>query len=75
MTHDEKITYMKHACGICGYGFQTKDLDLMVSLYELLMQRKGETNLMDTVKVESEVKSRDDVRKRSALLDKVSEKV
>jgi hypothetical protein len=75
MTHDQKINYMRHAVGICGYGFQTKDLDLMVSLYELIVQKAGDTSLMDTTKVESEVKGRDDARRKSELLDKISTKV
>jgi hypothetical protein len=32
MTHEEKINYMKIAAGIVGYGFDTKGLDMLVSL-------------------------------------------
>jgi hypothetical protein len=75
MTHEEKINYMKIAAGICGYGFDTKGLDLMVSLYELVIEKQGDSDLRSISKIEAEVKHRADVKSRSELLDKVSEKV
>lgn len=75
MTHDEKIIYMTHAAGICKFGFHTKDLDLLVSLYELILEKEGNTTLHDTVKVESEVNKRDEIKKKQELFDKVSTKV
>lgn len=75
MTHDEKINYMRIASGIAGYGFKHEQLDLLVSLYELILEHKGKSSIDHVTKIESEVKNRADVKARSELLDKVSGKV
>jgi hypothetical protein len=75
MTHEEKINYMKIAAGIVGYGFDSKGLDMLVSLYELVIEMKGDADLKTISQVQAEVKKRDDIKSRSELLDKVSEKV
>lgn len=75
MTHEEKVNYMKIAAGIVGYSFETKGLDLLVSIYELVIQKEGNTDLWSITKLEAEVKKRADVKSRSELLDKVSKKV
>lgn len=73
MTHEEKINYMRIAAGICGYGFKNESLDLLVSLYELILEKQGKSDIEDMVRVEVAVKQRADAKKRSELLDKVSE--
>jgi hypothetical protein len=75
MTHEEKINYMKIAAGIVGYGFDTKSLDMLVSLYELVIEKQGETDLKTVSKVKADVEKRADIKSRSELIDKVSEKV
>ena len=65
MTHEEKINYMKIATGIVGYGFDTKGLDMLVSLYELVIEKQGETDVKTICKVEVEVKQRADAKARS----------
>ena len=70
MTHDEKINYMRIATGIVGYGFDNKGLDMLVSLYELVIENKGETDLKTICKIEAEVNKRADIKSRSELLDK-----
>ena len=75
MTHEQKINYMKIAAGIVGYGFETKGLDLLVSIYELVIEKGGKTDIWSISKIEDIVKNRADVKSRSELLDKVSEKV
>lgn len=75
MTHEQKINYMRIAAGIVGYGFDNKGLDMLVSLYELVIEKQGETDMNSVCKIESEVKNRDDIKRRSDLLDKVSEKL
>ncbi len=75
MTHEEKINYMRIATGIVGYGFDNKGLDMLVSIYELVIEKKGESDLKTICKTEAEVKKRADVKSRSELLDKVSEKI
>ena len=75
MTHEEKINYMRIAAGIAGFGIKNEHLDLLVSVYELILEKKGKSDIEDVVKIESEVKHRADVKARSKLLDKVSEVV
>lgn len=75
MIHEEKINYMRIAAGIVGYGFDNKGLDMLVSLYELVIEKQGESDLKTILEIEADVKKRDDIKKRSELLDKVSEKV
>ena len=74
MTQEEKINYMRIAAGICGFGIDNKSLDLLVSLYELTMKKKGATKLDDIVDVKMGVENRAIVAKKQELLDYVSEK-
>lgn len=37
MEHEQKVNYMRIAAGIVGYGFDNKGLDMLVSLYELVI--------------------------------------
>jgi hypothetical protein len=75
MTHEEKIKYMGYAAGLCGYHFKPDGLDLLVSLYELVLQKEGETTLKDALAIQSDVKKRDDIKVKTEMLDKVSTKV
>ncbi len=75
MTHEQKINYMKIACGVVGYAFDPKGLDLLVSLYELVIEKQGNSDLDDICKVEVEVKQRADEKSKNELLDKISDKV
>ena len=75
MTHEDKIDYMRIATGVIGYGFDNKSLDLLVSVYELVLEKQGKSDLSDVVKIESEVKKRADKKHESDLLDKFSDKV
>lgn len=59
MTHEKKIIYMRQAASLCHFGFDLKQLDMLVSLYELIVKKEGETNMMDIVTVEKEVNDRD----------------
>ena len=75
MTQEEKINYMRISAGVCGYGFKNEQLDLLVSLYELVLEKKGEGAIADIAKIESEVKKRSDIKHKTDLLDKISKKV
>ena len=70
MTHEEKINYMRIATGIVGIKFYGNDADLLVSLYELVIEKKGETDLDSVCRVESEVKDRANAKKLSQISDK-----
>lgn len=64
MTLNEKIDYMRISCGICGFGLEEKHFDLLVSMYELVMSKKGNAKLDDMVEVKMQVDEREDARKR-----------
>lgn len=55
MTHEDKITYMKVAAGIVGYGFDAKGLDMLLSLYDKVLEKKGDTDLKDLVDIQLRV--------------------
>jgi hypothetical protein len=59
MTHEEKISYMKIAASIVGYGFDNKGLDLLVSLYDVVLSKKGNTDLDTIVDIKMAVDKRD----------------
>lgn len=71
---EDKIKRMKIATGIVGYNFNRKDLDMLVSLYELVSKNKGKTDIHMIINEQSKVEKRESIRKRSELLDKFSEK-
>lgn len=61
MTHEEKINYMKVAAGIVGYGFDKKSLDMLISIYDLVLEKKGGTDLDSIVTVKHEVEERNEI--------------
>jgi hypothetical protein len=75
MKHEEKINYMRIAAGIAGFGINNEQLDLLVSLYELVQEKKGKGSIDDVVEIEHAVKNRADSKINRELLDKISEKV
>jgi len=75
MTQDAKINYMRISAGIAGFGFRNEQLDLLVSLYELILEKEGSSDIEQIVQIELEVKNRADAISKSKLLDKVSGKV
>ena len=75
MTHEEKINYMRIAAGVCNYGFTNEQLDLLVSLYETVIELKGKTDINTISKVEADVEKRANIKRKQELLNKVSEKV
>lgn len=70
MTHEEKINYMRIATGICHFGFNEQQLDLLVSIYDLVMEHKGQTSLHHIVDAECDVKKRAEERVKAELLAK-----
>ena len=58
MTHEQKIEYMRMAEGIVGFRFQEQDLDLLVSIYELIIKKEGKTTISDVADVKHAVAER-----------------
>jgi hypothetical protein len=61
MTHEEKINYLRISAGIVGYGFDLQAIDMLVSLYELVIEKQGDATLVDICRVEQDVKNRSSV--------------
>ena len=62
MEHKEKINYMRIAAGIVGYGFDEKGLDMLISMYDLVLEKEGQTDLNSIVKIRCEVEEREEER-------------
>lgn len=75
MTHEQKIEFMRLATGMCGFGIAYKELDLLVSIYELIIEKEGNATMRDAAQVEDDVKKRADLKHKTDLLDKVSTKI
>lgn len=58
MQHLEKINYLRIAYGIAGFRIKDEDIDLIISLYEKVLDKQGETTLDDVVEVTTEVHNR-----------------
>jgi hypothetical protein len=68
MSHDEKINYMRIAAGIAHFGFSNEQLDLLVSIYDMILKKEGKGSIEDVVRIEFEVKER-------TIKNAISEKV
>jgi hypothetical protein len=75
MTHDQKISYMRICAGIAGFGIDEVGLDILVSTYELVLEKEGKANVEDALNVKHAAMERQNVKERQKMLDKVSEKV
>jgi hypothetical protein len=58
MTHEQKIRYMEIATSIVGFKFRKENLDMMVSLYDLVCEKEGKTDLDSVNTVQYEVEKR-----------------
>jgi hypothetical protein len=58
MTPKEKINYMATASNICGFPFRLKEMDLFVSLYDLITEKQGDTDLKSISEVVAEHEKR-----------------
>ncbi|MFA5366622.1 MAG: hypothetical protein WC333_01960 [Dehalococcoidia bacterium] len=70
MTHEQKINYMRIAAGMASLYFNNDQLDLLVSLYDTVIEKEGKTSVSDIVDVEFAVKTRKEERERKELSEK-----
>lgn len=75
MTHEDKINYMRICAGIAGLGIDNYNLDILVSTYELVLEKKGKANVEDALNVKHGAEERKKAKERSEILDKISEKI
>lgn len=62
MSHEEKVKYMRIACNLCRLGFDEKTIDVLVSLYDLVILKEGNATMMDTARVQAAAESREQQR-------------
>lgn len=74
MSHEEKINNMRIAANLCRFGFDYHHLDLLVTLYETILDKEGDLTLRDISGIEHDCKQRSDAKNKQELLDKVSDK-
>lgn len=55
MTHEEKLTNMEVALALSGAQADTKIMDLIISMYELVVEKGAETRLSDIHEVKNKV--------------------
>ncbi len=58
MTQDEKIKYFQMAAGVCGITMNLQTAELLVSQYELILYKKGDTDLKSIVEVEYKIEQK-----------------
>jgi len=74
MKHEEKINYLRIAANLCSFGFTNDQLDLLISLYELVLDKKGNSAIDDVARIEVAVKKRAEAEKKKELEKTVSKK-
>jgi hypothetical protein len=62
LTLEEKINFMNISCGVCGMGFTKEGLDLLVSLYELILEKQGSTDIDSISEIQFQAKQREEQR-------------
>jgi len=60
MTQEEKIKYMAIAASICHFHLKEQEMDLLVSLYDLILEKKGDADLKAIARIQLEVNERAD---------------
>lgn len=56
--HEKKVKQFTAVLNLCKFGVSDEHTDLMVSLYDLLLEKGGEANLKDIIEVQTKHKER-----------------
>ena len=62
MSQEDKIKFMQMALGTMGVSLEERKLDYIVSIYDLISIKGGETDLMDICKTKLEVDKRHQIK-------------
>jgi len=65
MLLDSKIAYLKTALNICKIPVEDKIAELVISLYEEILKKHGETSLMDISRIQVEIEEKYESKKKS----------
>ena len=58
LTHEKKVTYFRIAANICGFHFHNSHSDLLVSLYDKVLEKGGDLDLRTIAEVEAAAHAR-----------------
>ena len=58
LTQEEKIECFRIALAICGYGFPKKDLELFARVYDEMLEKSGEVDLREVVKIHRSIEEK-----------------
>lgn len=64
MTPEEKVKYFTIAANICGFGFNEKHTDMLLSVYEKIIEKEGKTDLEMVCKIIAECEEREQERQK-----------
>lgn len=68
MTQAEKITYMDIACRLADFPLSVIEIDLFVTLYELVIEHEGDLDMMRTLRAVTKVKDRAEINNMASLI-------
>lgn len=54
MTHEQKVYYFTTALNICRFTIDLRNTDLMVRLYDLVLEKGGQTDLKSIAEVQTQ---------------------
>jgi hypothetical protein len=63
MNREEKLKYTELALRLLGYKFTKTDIDTIVSICELITEKKGNTDIKAILQLEIDIKNRDNDNK------------
>jgi ElaB/YqjD/DUF883 family membrane-anchored ribosome-binding protein len=73
MEHNMKISYLRIATGICGFGISEEDLDLLITLYEQVLEKKGDYTVDEMLKDRQKIERRIEENKRKKEVEKAKQ--
>lgn len=74
-THSDRVKMINISANVAGIGLSEELSDLIVSLYELILEKRDSLTIKEIFTIKHEVKCRADAKARSEMLDKVSKKI
>ena len=58
MTQDEKVKYFQMAAGLSGIVMDLLTAKILIAQYELVLEKKGDTDLRSVVKLQYEIEQK-----------------
>lgn len=74
-SHSDRVKMINISANVAGIGLSEESSDLIVSLYEAILEKRDSLTIKEIYTIKHEVKCRADAKARSEMLDKVSKKI